>query len=323
MQLGSGTRSPSGRPQLGITSYTARMTRLPDLEDLAVLVLVANTGSIGQAAAALGISQPSVSRRMTNLERRLRVPPLLHRSRRGTSLTPTGRVVVDWASTLLAAADNFTRSVETLRNQRTASVRAGVSMTIGEHHAPGWVAALHHRAPELVVSLIVNNSTQVAELVESGGADIGFVESPTVRRTLHRRRLGWDQLAVAVPPDHIWARRQRPISVEDLAATPLLVREPGSGTRETVQTALQEAGLELSAGLVMASNTALKSAALAGMGPVVLSDLALAGELASGQLVQVPVAELPLRRPLSAVWRRGEQLPPGVTTLLKVAVGSR
>jgi DNA-binding transcriptional LysR family regulator len=296
--------------------------RRPDLDDLAVLVQVAKVGSIGQVAAQLGMSQPSVSRRMTALEKFLRVS-LLQRTRRGTTLTPTGRVVVDWASTLLAAADDFTRSVQTLRDQRAVAVRAAVSMTIAEHYAPGWLATLHSRSPESVVSLMVHNSTEVAELVETGAADVGFLESPTVRRTLHRRRIGWDKLTVAVPPDHEWAGRRRPVTAKELAGAPLLVREPGSGTRETVDTALKREGLELSPGLVMASNTALKSAALAGMGPVVLSDLALASELEHGQLVQVRLSDLTLRRPLSAVWRRDEPLSPSAASLLEVAGQSR
>jgi DNA-binding transcriptional LysR family regulator len=176
------------------------MTR-PDLEDLAVLVLVARTGSIGRAAEELRLSQPSVSRRMAALEKRLRVR-LLHRSPRGTTLTPAGQLVVDWAAGLLDAADEFTRSVQALREKGSRAVRAAVSMTIAEHHAPGWVARLH---PDTSVSLLVHNSTEVAELVEAGTAEVGFVESPTVRRSLGRRRVGWDELAIAVPPSHPWA----------------------------------------------------------------------------------------------------------------------
>jgi DNA-binding transcriptional LysR family regulator len=228
-------------------------------------------------------------------------------------------VVVDWAASLLGAADDFTRSVRTLREGRSAGISVAVSMTIAEHYAPAWLARLHARSPEVRVSLSLRNSTEVAELVETGEADVGFVESPTVRRSLQRRRIGWDQLAVAVAPSHPWATRRRPLSPTDLAAADLLVREPGSGTRETLERALQRAGLDLDAGLAMASNTALKSAAAAGLGAVVLSRLALAAELATRELVEVTVEELALRRPLSAVWRREEALAPGAALLVQVA----
>ena len=295
------------------------MTR-PDLEDLAVLVLVARTGSIGRAAEELRLSQPSVSRRVAALEQRLRVR-LLHRSPRGTTLTPSGQLVVDWAAGLLAAADDFTRSVHALRERGARAVRAAVSMTIAEHHAPSWVALLH---PHTSVSLLVHNSTEVADLVERGTAEVGFVESPTVRRSLARRRVGWDELAIAVHPSHPWAAQPTSpatLSPGDVAATPLLVREEGSGTRDTLERALRGHGLALTVAMAMASNTALKSAALAGMGPVVLSELALANELASGSLVRVEVSDLPLRRPLTAVWRRGEQLSAGAAALVAASGG--
>jgi DNA-binding transcriptional LysR family regulator len=191
-------------------------------------------------------------------------------------------------------------------------------MTIAEHHAPVWVAQLARTAPEAVVSLMVHNSTEVAQLVESGAADVGFLESPTVRRSLHRRRVAWDRLVVAVAPGHDWADERR-VSAAGLGKARPLVREPGSGTRDTLESALARKGIELTAGLVMGSNAALTTAALAGMGPVVLSEVTLADQLSSGQLVQVDVEDLDLRRPLSAVWRRDEALPDGVLALLKVA----
>jgi DNA-binding transcriptional LysR family regulator len=293
--------------------------RRPDLDDLSVLALIAETGGIGRAALQLGVSQPSISRRMRTLERALGVR-VLNRGPTGTSLTPTGRVVVDWASALLASAEDFTRSVEALRDERAGTVRAAVSMTIAEHYAPTWLARLRAVDPGTAVSLTVCNSADVAALVDSGKAEVGFLESPTVRRTLRRRRIGWDFLAVAVHADHEWAKRRRPISVEELALARLLVREPGSGTRETIEGALATKGLTLAVCLEMASNTALKSAALAGMGPVVLSELALGPELLAEQLARVEVSDLQLRRPLNAVWRRDEPPSPGVIALVRAAL---
>lgn len=297
--------------------------RRPDLDDLDVLVLVATSGSISAAAQELDVSQPSVSRRMAALERRLGVG-LLHRDRRGSTLTPAGRVVVDWAATLLESAAQFTRSVQTLRDEAAVTVRAGVSMTIAEHHAPEWLAQLHSRSPETSVSLLIDNSTEVAEAVESGRSDIGFVESPRVRASLHRKRVGWDHLVVAVSPEHEWASRRGAIGAEELAAGSLLVRESGSGTRETVEHVLGRDGLTLVPGFTMASNTALRSAAVAGLGPVVLSELALRAEIAAGRLVEVDVAGLEMKRPLTAIWRRGEPLAGAAEELLRIAArGSR
>lgn len=293
--------------------------RRPDLADLDILVEVARVGSIGRAAATRGLTQPSVSRRMDALERALGVP-LLMRTRRGSALTPAGRAVVEWAETLLGCADEFSHSVATLQEQRSSAVRAAISVTIAEHHAPRWLRLLHDDHPELTVSVAVHNSTHVADLIEAGSADIGFVEAPSVRDTLHRRRVGSDRLVVAVSPEHPWAEPGVRVDAATVARTPMLLREPGSGTRETYDAALWAHGLVSTVGTVMGSNAALRSAAVAGVAPVVLSKLALGYELESGRLVEVQVEGLSLLRPLTAVWRRGEELAGGAQALFAVAL---
>lgn len=291
----------------------------PDLDDLALLVLVGETGSFGRAALASGQTQPSVSRRIAALERSLKIS-LLRRSPRGSVLTPAGRVVLDWAASLLEAADEFGRSVEALRSRRRVAVRAAVSMTIAEYLAPGWLQQLQLRSPGTAVSLQVANSTEVADLVRSGRADIGFLESPSIRAGLRTRRIGFDDLVVAVAPGHAWALGG-PVPVAEFSQTPLLVREQGSGTRETIEHALARVDLELFPAMELASNTALKSAAASGVGPVVVSRLALTHELETGALVEVHVDGVDLRRPLTAVWRREQDLSEDAVLLYGVARG--
>ncbi|HEX2893730.1 MAG TPA: LysR family transcriptional regulator [Marmoricola sp.] len=295
-------------------------TSTSDLGDLALLVRVAQLGSLGRVAEEAGLSQPSLSRRMARLERALRLS-LLERGPRGTTLTPAGRVVVDWAEELLGAARRFDESVAALRAHRTSTLRVAASMTIAEHLAPSWLSKLRDLQPDTVVAMSVHNSADVVGAVEHGRADVGFVESPKVRRGLRRRRLVWDTLVVVVAESHPWARRTRPVTATELAAEPLLVREPGSGTRETIDEALLARGLELTTLQVLASNAALKSSALVGIGPAVLSSLAVVDEIGSGRLVAVRLRDLDLQRPLSVVWREGAQLPPAADVLVRLAAG--
>jgi DNA-binding transcriptional LysR family regulator len=293
-------------------------TRRPDLDDLEVLALVARTGSIGQAAQELRLSQPSVSRRMLALERRLGVT-LLHRTKQGTTLTAHGRLVVDWAGELLDAAERFTRSVATLQAEGERVVRAAVSMTIAEHYAPAWLARLHAGAPDLQVSLSVANSTEVERLVRTGAAELGFVEVPTVPDGLRHRQVGADRLVVAVAPGHPWADRPEPVRAAELALGGVLVREEGSGTRVTLEEALRREGHELVPGLVMASNNGLTHAAIAGMGPVALSERGLEANLKLGELRAVPLDGVPLERPLTAIWLAEARLSDAAVRLLDSA----
>src|SRR5690625_1005206 len=112
-------------------------TKRPDLSDLNLLITVAATGSIGQAASQLMLTQPNASRRLSSLEQSLRVQ-LLHRSPRGTTLTPNGQAVVNWAITLLQATEDFTNSVTALRQEWKVLLNLAASMTVAEYYAPSW-----------------------------------------------------------------------------------------------------------------------------------------------------------------------------------------
>lgn len=290
----------------------------PDLDDLALFVLVARTGSIGAAAQQRRLSQPSASRRISALERQLGVT-LLVRSRQGCLLTPEGQAVVGWAETLLASADEFTQAAMTLSRARTASVTVAVSMTIAEHLAPIWVSQLRLEEPDVRVSLAVQNSASVSASVHARDVEVGFIESPQMGHDLRRKRVANDRLVIAVTPAHPWLRPGSEPTTADLARSTLLVRESGSGTRETLERAIARHGATLDDPLVMGSNTALRAAAIAGVAPVVLSELSLASDFDAGHLVEVSVPGLSLDRTLSAVWRRDARLSRAAAVLLRIA----
>ncbi|GAB3994131.1 LysR family transcriptional regulator [Glycomyces albus] len=293
------------------------MANVPDLADLQLLSDVVAHGSIGAAAAAHGLSQPQASRRMSRLERQLGVAVLV-RSNRGTSLTPAGKVVVDWATLLLNAAQNFSTSVAMLKTTQRQDASVAVSMTIAEHRAPVWLTELARDGSQVNVTVTVGNSTEVASMVREGRVALGFVETSARLPGLRKRRIGSDRLQVAVHPAHSWAGRSG-IGPNELASAGVLVREAGSGTRDTLESALDAHSLSLTPGATLASNSALKAAAVAGVGPVVLSELSLRPELADGRLVEVEVTGLDLSRDFWAVTRPHDSLSEAAREVLRVA----
>lgn len=293
------------------------MSALPDLESLRLLVDVGELGSLGQAARASGIAQPSASKRMAQLERRLGLP-LLERTPRGSTLTAEGKMVAGWAAQVLAAAEELVRAAEAVRHGAAAHLRVAASMTVAEYLVPRWLGEFQDRQPGVPVGLDVVNSADVAARVLAGEVELGFVEGPSVPAGLDSRVVGTDRLVVVVAPGHPWTRRRTALRGAELAATPLVVREPGSGTRETLDVAF--AGLHQASPLLeLGSNSAVKGAAQAGAAPAVLSRYAVEAEVATGRLVEVPLTGLNLVRNLRAVWRRGRPLTPPAATLLSVA----
>jgi DNA-binding transcriptional LysR family regulator len=134
-----------------------------------------------------------------------------------------------------------------------------------------------------------------------------------------------DRLAVVVRPDHPWARRRSAVRPAELATTPLVEREEGSGTRQALRAALTAClgqGTELAApALRLSTTTAVRQAVQAGAGPAVLSLLAVRENVAAGLLAVIPVPGLDLGRRLRAVWAGAAQLPAGpARDLLAVAM---
>ncbi|RFU39490.1 LysR family transcriptional regulator [Actinomadura logoneensis] len=295
--------------------------RVPDLAALELLLAVVRLGSVGRAAVELGVTQPAASARIRSMERQLGMA-LLERSPRGSRPTEAGALVAEWAQQVVDAAHALDAGVGALREGRDARLRLAASLTVAEYLVPGWLVALQEARPDTAVTLRAANSTAVAELVRAGEADLGFVEGTRKPSGLSGAVVATDRLVVVVAPGHPWARRRSGITPEELATTPLILREEGSGTREVLDRALAAHGGAAPPMFQLASTTALKGSAVSGAGPVVVSELAVADELARGRLVDVPVRELDLSRPLRAVWPAGTRPAGPARDLLSLCRGT-
>ncbi|TDU05142.1 transcriptional regulator [Streptomyces sp. 846.5] len=294
--------------------------RVPDLGAMELLLAVIRLGSLGRAAAELGVTQPAASSRIAGMERQIGVA-LLERSPRGSRPTEAGALVAEWAAPVLAAAQALDAGIGALRERRDARLRVSASLTVAEYLMPGWLMALRTALPGTAVELRAANSADVAAQVLAGEADLGFVEGLRTPAGLDEVRIAADRLHLVVGPSHPWARRRRPVDGAELAATPLVLREEGSGTREVLDRALAPYGGTATPLLVLASTTALKAAAVNGAGPAVLSELAVADEVARGRLVSVPLTGLDLSRPLRAVWPTGTRPAGPARELLSLTRG--
>jgi DNA-binding transcriptional LysR family regulator len=289
--------------------------RFPDLTALDLYASVVELGSLGRAAKVHGIAQPSASSRIRNLERQLGVI-LLDRSPTGSVPTSEGIVVSGWTDAILRAAHELEAGLVALKSERVGRLRIAASYTIAEYLLPGWLGRFLREHPGDTVALDVANSTAVLAQLERGDADIGFIETPLPTPAMTEVIVGHDELIAVVPPTHPWGSGDV-VTLAELAATPLVMREKGSGTREAFEEALREADLGLPVSVLeLGSTSAVRSAVLSGNSPTVISRIAVASELEDGQLVEVQVQDLEIRRNLKAVWPAGKVLPKLADALL-------
>ena len=305
--------------------------RVPDLIGLQLLLAVQDTGSMAAAGAALGITQQAASLRVRAMEAQIGLP-LVMRSSHGSSLTAAGALVAGWAAPVIQAADRLDAGIGSLQTTRNAHLKVAASLTIAEHLAPRWFLALRagqQRSGEDLteLELVTANSDAVVRAVLDGSADLGFIEAPGAPPAVRSKVVGHDHLVIVAAPGHPWTRSGRTVSLAELARTPLVSRERGSGTREAFVKGLQALvprDVDLSYPVIELATTAAVRAAIAGgAAPGALSALAVADDLALGRLVQVQVDGLELRRKLRAVWRSSPQPPAGpARDLVAVAVWS-
>ena len=290
----------------------------PDMTTLDLLVSVGELGSISAAAEAHGVSQPAASMRLSALERLLKIQ-LLERVTTGARLTPAGLATAEWAAAVLADMRALLVGTAALRADRGSHLQVAASLTVAEYLIPRWLGLLAAELPQTRVSLAMGNTAHVADSVSRGEVELGFIEGPRPPGRLRSRELLADELVVVVARGHPWSRRRRPLTAAELAATPLVLREPGSGTRDVLTQALAAHGFEPTAAMELGSTTAIKAAVAAGSGPAVLSALAVRGELQTGRLVAVACPELSLQRSIRAIWPAHRLPSPGGARLLAIA----
>jgi len=292
----------------------------PDLASLDLLVSVGELGSIRAAAAAHGMTQPAASMRLRALEKLLQIQ-LLERAATGARLTQAGTATAEWAGAVLSAMRTLLAGTAALRSDGGSHLRLAASLTVAEYLVPRWLQQFASEHPTTQVSLEMGNSARVAELVSRGGADLGFIEGPRPPGRLRSKDLLVDELVIVVAAGHRWSHRRRPVRAAELAVMPLVLREPGSGTRDVLVEALAAHGLRATVAMELGSTTAIKAATIASGGPAVVSALAVRSELEAGQLVAVPCQELSLQRSIRAIWAAAR--PPSQVTARLLAIAAR
>ena len=248
------------------------------LEELRTFCLAAELGSIGRAAIRLHISQPSLSRRLAQLESAAGTV-LLERSPRGVKLTPAGRLLYEEARRLLQQADHVQEVIAGLRRSG-GPVRLASSHSATEALVADLLGHLGEDAT-LSVELVVANSSVVRDLVADGRADLGVAASRPNRTPypgVKEIELADDEVICAVPVEHPWAGRER-VSLEEFLSTPMVMRDPSSNARWTVTAMLRERELAQAAPLVEAGTPqAAMREARARSAPVLLSRQVLRGQ---------------------------------------------
>ena len=257
------------------------------LEQLRIFVAVAEREHVTSAARALNVTQSAASAAVAALEERHAIR-LFDRVGRGIRLTEAGRAFLDEARGVLARAASAELLLKEFGGLKRGTLRVVASQTIAAYWLPAILAAFHDLYPGIAVKLSIGNTEQAADLIREGDADIGIVEGRVDDPLLALWPLGEDRLVLIAAPgvgpqsiDAAWLQRAR-----------WVMREPGSGTRSTLNEGLRALGVDpdaLDVALVLPSNESARTAVEVGAGIAALSSLVVMPAIRAGRLSALPI----------------------------------
>ena len=270
------------------------------LRQMAVFVAVARQESVSRAAEALSLSQSATSTALGELER-LYVTQLFDRVGKTLRLNELGQSLLPQAVELIERAT----AIETVLEGRAGygNLRIGATLTIGNYLATLIVADYLKRHPESSARLKVHNTAMIIDQVARYELDLGLIEGNCRHPDLVVEPWVEDELVVFCAPTHRLAIKGS-ATLAELAGELWIVREPGSGTRETLDQALRHHHFDLKVRLELEHTEAIKRAVEFGLGLGCISRLALREAFRRGSLVAIETPELDLLRHFQFLWHK-------------------
>ena len=268
-----------------------------DLRQLEVFAKVYEQKSFSKAAQALFLTQPSVSERISLLEDELSIK-LFDRTGRETLPTRAGDLLYSYAMRLLSLSVEAKHAIDQFVGKMAGELAMGGSTIPGEYVLPALIGRFKEKYPEISVSLLIRDTQGILDLVMEGRVEFGIVGAKINHRLLEYSTLMPDDLVLIVPPSHAWWGKGS-VTLAELAEAPLVIREKGSGTRHSLEQALEEAGVEWGSLKIigeMGSTQAIKQAVKAGVGLAVISKRAVGEECKYGLLWCVKIEGLQAQR---------------------------
>jgi len=268
---------------------------------------VARHLSFSRAAEELHLTQPAASMQVKQLEAQAGLPLFeqvgkrIHLTEAGEEL---GRLARDMASRLKDCEDALAAMLGLSGGRLHLAV-----VSTAKYFAPRLLAEFSRRHPGVSVKLSITNREQVIGELQANRVDMAIMGQPPPGLDVEATVFARHPQGIVAAPGHPLARRRR-LRLASLAGENFLVREPGSGTRSSMERLFAAEGVRAASSMELASNETIKQAVMAGMGLSFLSLHTVGLELATGRLVRLDVRGTPVTRDWCAVHRKGKRLSP-------------
>ena len=269
-----------------------------DLWQLTIFKKVIELKSFSKAGKAVRLSQPTVSSHIKDLESHFGTQ-LVDRLARQAEPTKAGRLLYEYAVRLLALRDETEAAMSEFTGKIKGRLAVGGSTIPGGYLLPRVIGEFSKSYPEVRISLIVGDTSDILNKVLSGHIEIGIVGARSEDIRLEQVPLAEeDELRVVLPADHPWADRES-LPLQELQSVPFIARESGSGTLRSLEQHLQEKDLSVRNFHIVAemgSTEAVRQGIKNGVGLSVLSTIAVADDVRAGFLKTLTIEDMVLKR---------------------------
>ncbi|GAB2702403.1 selenium metabolism-associated LysR family transcriptional regulator [Paenibacillus thermoaerophilus] len=288
-----------------------------NFHQLHIFYSVAEKGSFSAAAQSLHMTQPAVTMQIQSLEDYFGVK-LFQRSTKRIEITEAGRTLLPYARRGMRLIQEAEAAMAAYSRMLAGSLQLGASLTIGEYILPRLLGRFNRDHPDITIRLKVMNTAQIVGDILNHHLNFGLVEAPIEHPDITAEAVMSDELKLIVPADHSLARAER-VTPEDLFRHPIILREPGSGTRRVMEEELARKGFkasDLHIAMELGSTGAIKSAVEAGLGISLLSESAVKHEKTLGLIAVRSIDGLEFTRHFYSIYLKTSLLPLSAVTFL-------
>lgn len=293
------------------------MESLFDLHRMEIFCKVVELKSFTKAAESMYLSQPTVSEHIRYLEEILG-EPLLNRTGREVMPTHVGHIFYEYAKKMLRLREQMVQALKDHQGTISGKLYLGASTIPGTYILPELIAKFRQTFPEVTVSLKISGSRPVVEMTLKGDIEVGFTGAKWNDPKLEWEEFCLDEIVLAVPKKEPYAREGE-ISKDLLKEIPLIVREPGSGTRKITEEILKNHDISPDSLKIVAelgSTEAVKQGIRAGLGGSFISRFALKDDKDGAEITTLRIKGINLFRPFYLVRRKKHHLSPAARTFV-------
>lgn len=281
------------------------------LNQLQIFLTVVKTKSVSKAAEALFLTQPAVSIQLKNFQQQFDVP-LTEIIGRSIYITDFGKEIAVSAKEILDQVEAIQHKMHAFKGQLTGRVKISIVST-GKYVMPYFLSSFMQENPGVELQMDVTNKNAVVESLQNNEVDFALVSILPEKLAVEKVDLLQNKLFLIGKA----GQKMKTVNQKEIFAhIPLIFREQGSGTRQTMESFIQRKKIQVAKKMELTSNEAVKQAVLAGLGFSIMPLIGIRNELRNQELQIIPISGLPIKTTWSLIWLKGKKHAPVAAALL-------